>query len=109
MRQLMLTATILLLGSLAGCACPYGGGCGAGGCGNGGCGGGCGNGGCAGGVGDGRLAEWARHKHGVCDCESDDYCTSRSPWIRNNVASIAPPVESTQPPAKLPDGKKELE
>ncbi len=103
MRQFMLTATLLFLGSIAGCACQSGG-CGTGGCGSGGCGtGGCGNGGC--GVGDGRLADWARHKHGICDCEVDEYCSSRSPWIRN-AGAVAPPVESIQPPAKLPAGNK---
>jgi hypothetical protein len=95
MRQLFLTATILLLGSLAGCAGPNCGSCG---------GGSCGSGGCAGG---GSGAGWCKG-HGICDCEMEDYCSSRSPWIRNGY-SAAPPVEVIQPPAKLPDGKKNLE
>jgi hypothetical protein len=93
MRKLMLTAATLFLGSLAGCSSP-----------GGGCGGGCGSGGCAGGAGGGG---WLTHAHGVCDCVIEDHCSSRSPWIRNMTA--AGPVEMVQPPAKLPDGKKDLE
>jgi hypothetical protein len=42
--------------------------------------------------------------HGVCDCEQDDHCSSRSPWVRPAVPaeSIPEPL-----PAKLPDGKKQ--
>ncbi|HZZ79184.1 MAG TPA: hypothetical protein VFE62_11735 [Gemmataceae bacterium] len=60
------------------------------------------------------------HWHGVCDCQMDDYCSSRSPWIR--TGAVAPgltpaPVEYVAPPgttvpapmpAKLPDAKKAL-
>jgi hypothetical protein len=94
MRKLMLTAAMLLVGSLAGCA---GRDCGSGGCGAGGCaGGGCGN---------GRFA----HTHGVCDCEMDDHCSSRSPWIRNASPASPPAAEVVQPPANLPDGNKNLQ
>lgn len=45
----------------------------------------------------------------MCDCEVDDYCTSRSPWVR--TGGILPgqitPVsgEMVPAPAKLPDVK----
>ena len=43
--------------------------------------------------------------HGVCDCEMDNHCYTRTPW------PIAPkttttPGEAIPGPAKLPDGKK---
>lgn len=56
------------------------------------------------------------HSHGVCDCEYDDYCTSRTPWVRST--GMPPPVVSSTPgpisepipapapaPSKLPDVK----
>jgi hypothetical protein len=45
------------------------------------------------------------HSHGICDCEDDDHCSSRSPWIRGNGM---PAAESMPAPEalKLPDGKK---
>ena len=71
MRTFLMTAALLVLGSLAGCS--------------------------------------HQHSHGICDCEYDDYCASRSPWVRGNV--MAAPVQTTTgekiaPPAKLPDVKK---
>jgi hypothetical protein len=51
------------------------------------------------------------HSHGICDCEFEDYCTSRSPWVRGGVM-VAPAggapvvVEKVAPPSKLPDVKK---
>jgi hypothetical protein len=85
MRQFMLTAAVLFLGTLTGCgSCSS-------------CGGG------ADGSG-GRLS----HAHGVCDCDSEDHCSSRSPWIRTNAGLAAPVAEPIAPPAKLPDGKKDL-
>ena len=57
------------------------------------------------------------HAHGVCDCEFDDYCSSRSPWVRFGPGYEAPPIDAipakalpgefVAPPAKaLPDVKK---
>jgi hypothetical protein len=70
MRTILMTAALLVLGSLAGCC--------------------------------------HRHSHGICDCEYDDYCLSRSPWVRGNVMVTPPPAagEKVPPPAKLPDVKK---
>jgi hypothetical protein len=41
--------------------------------------------------------------HGVCDCEYDNHCASRAPWLKDT-----PPVtsERIQPPTRLPDGTK---
>ena len=39
------------------------------------------------------------HSHGICDCELDDHCSSRSPWIRYSPA-LDPPVETAPAPAK---------
>jgi hypothetical protein len=48
--------------------------------------------------------------HGICDCEYDDYCASRSPWMRGNVMVAPPggvaPAERVPAPSKLPDVKK---
>ena len=41
------------------------------------------------------------HSAGICDCQGDDYCSSRAPWLR--VAQQAPAPESI--PAPLPPGK----
>ena len=48
--------------------------------------------------------------HGVCDCYQDDYCSSRSPWIRYNTSATAPPEAIPAPvPAKvLPNAPKGL-
>jgi hypothetical protein len=59
------------------------------------------------------------HAHGVCDCEFDDYCSSRSPWVRFGPAGLDVPVAAVPvtpapgadfvPPApakSLPDLKK---
>jgi hypothetical protein len=45
--------------------------------------------------------------HGICDCEQDDHCASRSPWIRYNTPAV--PVETIPPPVKeLPSAPKGL-
>lgn len=46
------------------------------------------------------------HAHGICDCEEDDHCVTRQPWVQHgtHAAPVAP--ELIQPPAKLPDAKK---
>jgi hypothetical protein len=54
------------------------------------------------------------HSHGVCDCEEDNYCASRAPWIQHGgagggvIQSSAPMSipEVVVPPTKLPEGKK---
>jgi hypothetical protein len=56
------------------------------------------------------------HAHGVCDCEDDEYCSSRSPWVHGAHMVPAIPLTTTLPaeavpapapmPAKLPDVKK---
>jgi hypothetical protein len=47
------------------------------------------------------------HMHGICDCEYEDYCSSRAPWIRmGGHITTSPIAEPVPPPAKLPDGKK---
>jgi hypothetical protein len=43
------------------------------------------------------------HSHGICDCEFDDHCRERAPWLRLSAPSAA---ETVAPPTKLPDGKK---
>ncbi|MBM3995514.1 MAG: hypothetical protein FJ303_15365 [Planctomycetes bacterium] len=43
----------------------------------------------------------AINAHGICDCEDDNYCASRAPWLQG-----APAETVLTPPAKLPDGKK---
>ena len=73
MRTLIVSAVLVLVGSLVGCC--------------------------------------ASHSHGICDCEFEDYCTSRSPWVRGSVMAApigtAPiVVEKVNPPSKLPDVKK---
>ncbi len=49
----------------------------------------------------------AFHSHGICDCEEDDWCASRSPWVRTGSPAPAPVESLPAPtPAKLPDAKK---
>ena len=48
------------------------------------------------------------HTHGVCDCEIDDYCTSRQPWLVHGPVAglpgpLAAPVGEALP---LPRGGK---
>jgi hypothetical protein len=46
------------------------------------------------------------HTHGICDCEEDDHCSSRSPWV-HPMAPAPESIPMPEPtPAKLPDGKK---
>ena len=124
MRRLMLSVfTLSWLGLFAGCA-TFDGGCGSSGCGSSGCGsaghafggcrsggfgaGGCGAGGCGagghgagfglGGHGDGTCL-----LHGICDCEIDDHCLTRAPWIRFTPVSLGTPIEAVPvPPKELP-------
>ena len=48
------------------------------------------------------------HAHGICDCEEDDHCASRQPWVQHGMHYGAPIEGETikTPPTKLPDGKK---
>ena len=46
------------------------------------------------------------HSHGVCDCEDDDHCYTRAPWIRLAPPTSAPTEAIPTPPTKMPDGKK---
>jgi hypothetical protein len=64
------------------------------------------------------------HWHGVCDCQYDDYCSSRAPWVRQggavaptteyvsptpgNIESIPAPLPAKLPQSKLPDAKSKL-
>src|SRR5437879_5389269 len=97
MRGLMLSMLALSwLGLLAGCQS-----CGSSG--SHGCGSGCGGGGCGarGGLGgDGTCLQ-----HGICDCEMDDYCCTRSPWVRYTPVSLGAPIEALPPVKELPKGK----
>jgi len=55
------------------------------------------------------------HSHGVCDCEFDDYCSSRTPWVRSTgmppaIVNGTIPSTPSEPipapaPSKLPDVK----
>jgi hypothetical protein len=65
-----------------------------------GCNGGC-NSGCNSGCGGGRGTGVCTTSHGVCDCDVsiEDYCTSRSPWIRTAYPVVlGAPVEPVPPP-----------
>ena len=42
--------------------------------------------------------------HGVCDCAEDNHCAERAPWLRTEAPSA--PEKVTNPPSKLPEGKK---
>jgi hypothetical protein len=49
--------------------------------------------------------------HGICDCEPDEYCSSRSPWIMHGSTAAVPSytVPATIPeslPAPMPGTKK---
>jgi len=44
--------------------------------------------------------------HGICDCQVDDYCTSRSPWLRYN--STPTDVVETIPAPATPEIRKGL-
>jgi hypothetical protein len=59
---------------------------------------GCGRG-CGGGLGRGSDRSWS---HGVCDCELDEYCRMRSPWVRTAPAVLGTPVESIPAPMTPP-------
>jgi hypothetical protein len=84
-RALFFLIAFSILGSMVGCNT-----CGSAGCGLSSCTTDrCSNGRC--GVG-GRA-----HAHGVCDCEYDDYCSSRSPWLRHGVSTPGMPVVTTGP------------
>ena len=104
------------LGLFGGCqsfSSGCGSGCGAAGCGAGGCGaGGCGAGGCGAGCGIGsRLGDGTCLQHGICDCDIDDHCLTRSPWVRYAPVALGIPVQPLPveplpvPPKELPKGK----
>lgn len=44
------------------------------------------------------------HSHGICDCEQDDYCSSRQPWALHGAPISGETIQT--PPVKLPDVKK---
>lgn len=82
--------------------------------------GGCGNGlfgGHGGGCGDGLFGGLLHggHGHGVCDCDFEDHCYTRAPWVRvgytgtiynGTVGPVGPIGEPIpQPQKSLPDGK----
>ncbi len=102
MRLLFSVFSILLVSSvLTGCSSTRG-------CGSDCDGGSCGTSGCGTGCGIGSRSPRS-HSHGICDCAHDDYCTSRSPWIRmGGDAQPTMPSEPLAVPSKLPDGKKGL-
>jgi hypothetical protein len=63
-------------------------------------------------LGGGRLWSWwtQPHAHGICDCEFDDYCASRSPWVRLGAPThvgghVGEPIPSPLPGKVLPDVK----
>jgi hypothetical protein len=41
---------------------------------------------------------------GICDCEADDHCLERAPWLRFGAARESEAIQA--PPTKMPDGKK---
>ena len=46
------------------------------------------------------------HSHGICDCEEDNHCAERSPWVQFAAPStiVSEPIKTA--PAKLPDTPK---
>ncbi len=44
------------------------------------------------------------HAHGVCDCEEDNHCASRQPWLQHVTPASAETIQT--PPMKLPEAKK---
>ena len=44
------------------------------------------------------------HSHGICDCEEDDHCATRQPWVRCGAPTPAETIVT--PPTKLPEKKK---
>jgi hypothetical protein len=49
------------------------------------------------------------HSHGVCDCEQDNHCADRAPWVRTGppITMASEPIAT--PPTKTPDvPKKDL-
>jgi len=45
------------------------------------------------------------HSHGVCDCEEDNHCRDRSPWVQI-VAPSTTKSEAVPAPKKLPETTK---
>lgn len=41
------------------------------------------------------------HTHGVCDCDVDDYCYTRQPWIHHPPIPAALPGHSVAVPTHL--------
>jgi hypothetical protein len=107
---------LAMVASANGCVltkCGSGNGCGhgsVGGHGNG-CGfGGFGHGnGCGHGSGYGVFGRGGHggHGHGICDCDEDDYCTSRTPWVRQGGfispnGAVLPAGEPIPAPKDMP-------
>jgi hypothetical protein len=46
----------------------------------------------------------AIHRHGICDCEEDDHCATRMPWLRMSMGHAVEPSEPLPAPTKLPKG-----
>ena len=65
----------------------------------------CGRGGCSG-LGGGSGSHSVMH--GICDCELDNHCRDRSPWVQMGVPVTQASEAVPAPPMKLPDGKKGL-
>ena len=45
------------------------------------------------------------HSHGVCDCEQDNHCRDRSPWVQF-AAPTTTSSEAVPVPKKLPETTK---
>ena len=109
MRILIVSIALVFLGTLSGCVTTGSNGCSSG-CSTSGYGGnGCRTNGCKFAGGGGHVSGNLAHSHGICDCEYDDYCSSRSPWVRHGgVTPVGLPVAPVEPipaPSKLPDPK----
>jgi hypothetical protein len=53
------------------------------------------------------LAGCCHSSHGICDCQYDNHCADRAPWILHGPVVSQPAGEViTIPPMKLPDAKR---
>ena len=106
MRRLLFgLIAVCLLVSVVGCRSMQsdcGGVCRSGGC----SGGACASGACGRGVGGLAGGVSLTHSHGICDCQGDDHCSSRAPWIRLGFQAPAESLPLPMPAAKdQPDAK----